>query len=116
MTDRANTAAAQLVRAAELGAEEGLRFVYAGNAPGRVGPWENTFCPNCREELISRFGYLVRDYRITPKGECPKCGANIPGIWPAEGAEAVSIGQDIADYYARLPRGVSIHESTQTAC
>jgi pyruvate formate lyase activating enzyme len=109
MTDRAETAASQLVRAAEIGAEEGLRFVYAGNAPGRVGPWENTFCPNCREELISRFGYLVRDYRITPKGECPKCGASIPGIWPAEGAEGVVLGQGMADYYARLPRGVRIH-------
>ena len=109
MSDRADTSASQLVRAAELGAEEGLRFVYAGNAPGRVGPWENTFCPNCHEELISRYGYLVRDYRITPKGECSKCGTNIPGIWPAEGAERGAVGRGIADYHARLPRGVSIH-------
>jgi pyruvate formate lyase activating enzyme len=92
MTERASTTSAQLVRAAEIGAEEGLRFVYAGNAPGRVGPWENTFCPQCREELISRFGYLIRQYRITPQGRCPKCGTQIPGLWPAEGAEAVSIG------------------------
>jgi pyruvate formate lyase activating enzyme len=109
MTDRANTASAQLVRAAEIGVEEGLRFVYAGNEPGRVGPWENTFCPHCREELISRFGYLVRQYRITPQGRCSRCGTQIPGIWPAEGAEAVSIGQGMDDYYARLPRGVSIY-------
>jgi len=109
MTDRADTAASQLVRAAEIGAEEGLRFVYAGNAPGRVGPWENTFCPNCREELISRFGYLVRDYRISAQGECPKCDTRISGIWPAEGAEGVAVGAGMADYYARLPRGVSIH-------
>jgi pyruvate formate lyase activating enzyme len=109
MTNRANTASAQLVRAAEIGAEGGLRFVYAGNAPGRVGPWENTFCPNCREELISRFGYLVRQYRITPHGRCPKCSTQIPGLWAAEGAEAVSVGQGMADYYARLPRSVRVH-------
>ena len=34
MTDPPNTAAAQLIRAAEIGTEEGLRFVYAGNAAG----------------------------------------------------------------------------------
>lgn len=109
MTDRAATSASQLVRAAEIGAEEGLHFIYAGNAPGRVGPWENTFCAKCNEELITRFGYLIRGYRITPQGACPKCGTHIPGIWPAEGAEAVSIGQGMADYFARLPRGVRVY-------
>jgi len=44
MTEPPNTTAAQLIRAAEIGAEAGLRFVYAGNAPGHVGPWENTNC------------------------------------------------------------------------
>ena len=38
MTDPPNTAAAQLIRAAEIGAEEGLRFVYAGNAAGPRRP------------------------------------------------------------------------------
>ena len=32
----------------EIGTAAGLRFVYAGNLPGRVGPWENTRCPSCR--------------------------------------------------------------------
>jgi pyruvate formate lyase activating enzyme len=109
MTDPPNTAAAQLIRAAEIGAEEGLRFVYAGNLPGRVGPWENTYCPNCREKLIDRLGYLVREYRLTPEGKCPSCGTVIPGIWPATGAAEVQIGQSMADYYSRLPRGVKVN-------
>ena len=109
MTDPPNTAAAQLIRAAEIGTEEGLRFIYAGNLPGRVGPWENTYCPNCREKLIDRYGYLVREYRLTPEGKCPDCGTVIPGIWPATGAAEVKIGQSMADYYSRLPRGVRVN-------
>ena len=77
MIDPPNTAARQLIRAAEIGAEEGLRFVYAGNLPGRVGPWENTYCPNCREILIDRFGYLVREYKITADAKCPRCQASL---------------------------------------
>jgi len=100
---------AQLIRAAEIGTEEGLRFIYAGNLPGRVGPWENTYCPNCREKLIDRYGYLVREYRLTPEGKCPGCGMAIPGIWPATGAAEVQIGQSMADYYSRLPRGVRVN-------
>jgi len=108
MTDPPNTAAAQIVRAAEIGSEEGLRFVYAGNAPGRVGPWENTYCPKCREKLIDRFGYLVREYKLTPDGKCPGCQTSIPGIWPATGAAEVQIGESMTDYYTRLPRGVKV--------
>src|SRR2546426_8275147 len=43
----------------ELGVGEGLRYVYAGNLPGRVGPFENTFCPSCRALLIERLGYTI---------------------------------------------------------
>ncbi len=81
------TNARQLIRAAELGAEEGLRFVYAGNLPGRVGPWENTYCPKCREMLIDRYGFLVRQYKITLEGRCPSCQTKIPGIWPERNPE-----------------------------
>jgi pyruvate formate lyase activating enzyme len=108
MTDPPNTTAAQLIRAAEIGTEEGLRFVYAGNAPGKVGPWENTNCPKCRSKLIDRFGYLVREYRLTARGECPECGTKIPGVWPAGGAAEVNIGASMADYYSRLPKAVSL--------
>jgi pyruvate formate lyase activating enzyme len=109
MTDPPNTAAAQIIRAAEIGAEEGLRFVYAGNAPGRVGPWEHTYCPKCREKLIDRFGYLVRAYKLTPDGKCPSCQTSVPGIWPATGAAGVQIGESMTDYYSRLPRGVKVN-------
>jgi len=81
MLDRDNTAAATLIRAAEIGMTEGLRFVYAGNLPGRVGPFENTYCPRCRTLLIERTGYRIVTDRLTPNGVCPTCGAKIPGVW-----------------------------------
>jgi pyruvate formate lyase activating enzyme len=109
MTGPANTRSAQLIRAAELAAGEGLRFVYAGNAPGQVGPWENTYCPNCRLKLIDRLGYLIREYKLSPAGACPQCHAAIPGIWPAGGAGNVRIGAGKEDYYARLPRRVKLN-------
>jgi pyruvate formate lyase activating enzyme len=84
MTTAANTVAAQLVRGAEIGAEEGLRFVYAGNAAGRVGRWECTWCPGCGEKLIDRLGYQILEYRMMQGGKCPRCGYSVPGLWPAE--------------------------------
>ena len=44
------------MRAAEIGAQEGLRFIYAGNLPGQVGHWENTRCPSCQTALWSDYG------------------------------------------------------------
>src|SRR2546422_4050523 len=82
MTDRDQTTATTLRRAAELGVGEGLRYVYAGNLPGRVGPFENTSCPSCRALLIERVGYtILRDVLTPARGVCPSCGAGIPGRW-----------------------------------
>jgi pyruvate formate lyase activating enzyme len=81
MTENANTTAEQLIRACEIGRAAGLRYVYAGNLPGRVGPWENTYCPECDELLVERHGYLIRSVTITPSGTCPSCARVIPGIW-----------------------------------
>ncbi|HET8625178.1 MAG TPA: hypothetical protein VFM14_16580, partial [Gemmatimonadales bacterium] len=76
-----NTSAELLVRACEIGAEEGLHFVYAGNLPGRVGRWEHTWCPGCRAALIERFGYHILSNRIGPGGMCSDCGTRIPGLF-----------------------------------
>jgi pyruvate formate lyase activating enzyme len=81
MTDPANTSAATLLRAAAIGREEGVRFVYAGNLPGSVGPFENTYCPHCGSLLVERYGYHIAQYRLEPGGLCPSCSAVIPGIW-----------------------------------
>jgi pyruvate formate lyase activating enzyme len=80
MTEPGNTNVATLLRAAEIGAAEGLRFVYAGNLPGQVGKWENTYCPGCGELLVERHGFRVLRNRAGD-GHCPKCARVIPGRW-----------------------------------
>ena len=70
MTDRGATPAATLLRAAEIGTEEGLRYVYAGNLPGQTGKWENTRCPECGETVIERIGFRIRHNRLA-EGACP---------------------------------------------
>jgi pyruvate formate lyase activating enzyme len=75
------TTAGLLIRAAEIGQEAGLRFVYAGNLPGQVDTYENTYCPTCNELLVARWGYRILQDKLSGRGVCPKCGTAIPGIW-----------------------------------
>jgi pyruvate formate lyase activating enzyme len=84
MLDPDNTPPATLLRAAKIGEQAGLRFVYAGNLPGRVGEHEHTWCPKCRALLIERYGYFIRGYHLTPDGACPKCQTRVPGRWARE--------------------------------
>jgi pyruvate formate lyase activating enzyme len=81
MTGPENTTPAMLLRAATIARRSGLRYVYAGNQPGRVGELEHTDCATCGERLIGRYGYFIQEYRLTRDGGCPRCHAKIPGIW-----------------------------------
>jgi len=81
MNEPPDTTPEMLVRAAEIGRAAGLRYVYAGNLPGRVGDLENTRCAACGETVVARYGYHVRRYRVSPTGCCLACGAPIPGRW-----------------------------------
>jgi pyruvate formate lyase activating enzyme len=81
MSDPENTTPEMLMAAASIGQRNGLRYVYAGNLPGRVGDLENTRCHSCRSMLVERYGYFIQDYRLTAEGTCPGCGTAIPGRW-----------------------------------
>jgi pyruvate formate lyase activating enzyme len=104
MHEPPDTDAAQLIRAAQIGRDAGLKFVYAGNRPGQVGNWEDTRCPICQITLIERVGYLVRSYSLTDDGQCPSCQCAIPGLWPSRAGE-VRVG-DLSMFAQRLPRRV----------
>jgi pyruvate formate lyase activating enzyme len=81
MTDRHGTPVRTVLRAAERGRAEGLRYVYAGNIP-EAGPFEHTWCPACGACLVERAGYRIRQNRLTPSGGlCPDCATPIPGRW-----------------------------------
>ncbi len=81
MTEPRDTTAEDLLRAAEIGKNAGLRYIYAGNLPGEVSELENTYCHNCNRMLVERYGYLIRGYHLTADGACPGCGTRIPGRW-----------------------------------
>ena len=70
-----------LVRAAEIGRDEGLHFVYAGNLHGDGGGLEDTRCPGCGATVIRRSGFRVTANRIAAGGCFPDCGAAIAGVW-----------------------------------
>lgn len=81
MTGPPDTPAGTLERAAGIGRRAGLRYIYAGNLPGRVKEFENTCCASCGELLIQRFGYHIAGNRIGDDGRCPACSSPIPGRW-----------------------------------
>ncbi len=91
MTDPPPTSVRTLLRAAEIGQEAGLSYVYAGNIPGRLGEYERTQCPKCQSVLIERTGYVIHSYRITKEGNCPRCNQKIAGVW-SDQPERVNTG------------------------
>jgi len=80
MTDRDQTPALTLIRAATIGKNAGLHYVYAGNLPGETGDLEDTICPQCQTTLVKRRGYRILENRIE-HSRCPQCRHDIPGRW-----------------------------------
>jgi len=78
LTDKPRTPVKTLRRAREIGFEIGLKYVYEGNIPGEGG--ENTYCPDCKELLIRRFGFSIMENKVKD-GRCSKCGTEIKGVW-----------------------------------
>ena len=78
MADVPPTSTTALHRAARIGLDAGLRYVYTGNVPGDV--WENTQCPGCTRCLIRRRGFEVLQTRVRD-GRCPDCATPIAGVW-----------------------------------
>ncbi|MFN3395623.1 MAG: AmmeMemoRadiSam system radical SAM enzyme [Thermodesulfovibrionales bacterium] len=77
LTDQPRTPVSTLRRAREIGLKAGLRYVYEGNVPGEGG--ENTYCPECGELLIERFGFSLTTIKMK-NSKCFNCGAKIEGI------------------------------------
>ena len=63
--------------AREIGIKTGLHYVYEGNVPGRGN--ENTYCHQCGELLIERWGYSIIKSAIKD-GHCPSCQGFVAGV------------------------------------
>ena len=67
-----------LIRFRQLAMDEGIRYVYVGNASYREG--NNTYCHNCKKLLIERLGYIIPTYNLDGE-RCKYCRTVIPGRW-----------------------------------
>jgi len=65
-----------LEEAYEVSRRVGLNYVYIGNVPGHK--YENTYCPECQELLIKRYGFGVIKWNLTEDMRCPRCNMKIP--------------------------------------
>lgn len=81
MTDSRDTSTSDLLCAADIGKRAGLRYVYAGNLPGRLKGLENTYCPDCGTLLVERQGYRISQCFLGKADTCPSCSRIIPGKW-----------------------------------
>ena len=79
MASAAPTPIRAMEEAVRIGQEEGLRFIYTGNASD--GARESTHCASCGGLLIGRSGFLVTANRLKADGECPACETVCPGVW-----------------------------------
>jgi pyruvate formate lyase activating enzyme len=76
LLDRPATPPATLRRARAIARANGLRHVYLGNITDRDGG--TTFC-TCGKPLITRTGYRLTSFALTPTQTCPACGTPCPG-------------------------------------
>ncbi len=77
MLDVTVTSFEVLKKMREWAVDEGMQYVYIGNVENE---YDNTYCHNCGELLIKRYGFSVVENNIKD-GRCPACGARIPGVW-----------------------------------
>ncbi|MBN1938156.1 MAG: AmmeMemoRadiSam system radical SAM enzyme [Candidatus Aminicenantes bacterium] len=76
-----------LARAAEIGREKGLRFIYPGNIAGEGEP---TVCQGCRSKLIRRRGFEVVE-NLLINGRCSRCGETLPGLFTGPAAVPIPL-------------------------
>ena len=67
-----------LIKAKEIALNQGLKYVYIGNVPGRN--YGTTYCPNCHSPVVERIGYTIKNIKLK-NGHCAACGQEIAGVW-----------------------------------
>jgi pyruvate formate lyase activating enzyme len=52
--------------------EVGLRYAYIGNVPGH--PLEHTYCPECKDIAVQRYGFSIESWNLDANNCCKNCG------------------------------------------
>ena len=74
MTDVPPTPTETVKKARKIALDIGMEYVYAGNILDVEG--NNTYCPNCGEMVIKRFGFSSES-KLVKGDKCPSCGHKI---------------------------------------
>ncbi len=82
MMDYEPTPVKTLEKHYQVAKEEGLKYVYLGNVPGH--PWEHTYCSECNEIVVKRFGFDIQGWNMDKDNKCKFCGNQIPIIGPLD--------------------------------
>ena len=78
MTDIGPTPIDTLLKTKTIAENEGLNYVYLGNI--MHGAYENTVCPTCGNDLITRHGFQTEIISLDDHSKCQKCLSSIPII------------------------------------
>lgn len=78
MTEFENTPIETLEKHHSIAKEIGLNYAYVGNAPGH--PLEHTYCPECKNIVVERYGFSIGSWNLDAKNCCSRCGYPIPII------------------------------------
>jgi len=77
LTDRDATPESSIFRTVQIGREEGLNYVWAGNLPRRG--YEDTVCPNCKKTVIARTVFSINERHLNGS-RCGFCDTQLPII------------------------------------
>ena len=80
MMDYEPTPVKTLEKHYQIAKEEGLKYVYLGNVPGH--PWEHTYCSECNNIVVKRYGFDIQGWNMDKDNKCKFCGNQIPIVGP----------------------------------
>ena len=80
MMDYEPTPVKTLEKHYQVAKQEGLKYVYLGNVPGH--PWEHTYCSECNNIVVKRYGFDIQGWNMDKDNKCKFCGNQIPIIGP----------------------------------
>ena len=76
MMDYPSTPVETLEKHYQIAKEVGLKYVYLGNVPGHK--WEHTYCSECNNVVVNRYGFNIREWNLDKNNSCKFCGNKIP--------------------------------------
>jgi len=78
MMDYESTPVKTLEKHYQVAKDVGLQYVYLGNVPGHK--WEHTYCSQCNNIVVKRFGFDIQEWHMDKDNKCKFCGNQIPII------------------------------------